>query len=258
MGLVVSHDIAALFGAMFACTPVSEFWNLTSYTIFQNPACIKLLPFDIFNSTWSAIEDVIIWMLPIPIVWGLKVPTRRKLGLYTLLGVSLVSVASAFARLAVMIIWIRSPDISWNYPLIPFLSNMEACIAIMTSSFPAIQALFRRTEPRRPLETPPQSQPYKQEPATEDWDGQDSSTAVPSTADESDKRSSRTWSMLSRLGLGAGKLPEKRMASHKQLTAFKTQTGIMTGPRTELKDLDEDGDVELAPGLSSEKVLRMK
>ena len=258
MGCVVAHDIAALFGSMFACTPVSEFWNLTSYTIFQNPACIKLLPFDIFNSAWSAAEDVIIWMLPIPVVWGLKVSARRKMGLYFLLLVSLVSVICALVRLAVTIVWIRSADISWNYPLIPFLSNMEACVAIITSSVPAIQVLVRGAEPRRPLETPPTRRQQKDEPVAVEWDSQDSNTAVPSSAGETDRRSSRTWSLPSQFRQGSARVKEKRMSGQKQLTAFKSQTGMTTGPRTELKDFDEEGDMDFVPGLSGEKVLRIK
>lgn len=256
MGFVVAHDIAALFGAIFACSPVSEYWNLDTYTIFENPTCIKVLPFDIFNSAWSATEDVLIWILPIPIVWGLNVSVRRKVGLYVLLGVSLVSVICAIIRLAVTIVWIRSPDISWNYPLIPFLSNIEACIAIITSSIPAIQLLFKRAPRSQSAEAA--MPPLRGEPPKEESESQGSETAVPYSAGETDKRSSKTWSLLSRLRPGSGVSNRKRMPHHQQFSAFKSQTGMTTGQRTELKDLDEEGDVNFVPGLLNEKVLRMK
>ena len=255
MGLVAAHDITALFGAIFACSPVSEYWDLNSYTIFENPACIRILPFDIFNSSWSAVEDVVIWILPIPIVWGLKVSTRRKMGLYILLGVSAVSVICAIIRLAVTIVWIRSADISWNYPLIPFLSNIEACIAVITSSVPAIQLLFKRAQPRPPPEAQP-SLPRKEQ--TKELESQGSDTVIPSTAGETDKQSSKTWSLLSRLRSSSGTPNKMRTPSHKQLPTFISQTGMTTGPRTELKDLEEEGDVDFVPGLPGEKVLRMK
>ena len=241
---------------------MSEFWNSTTYTVFQNPACIKLLPFEIFNSVWSAAEDVVIWMLPIPVVWNLKVSSNRKMGLYFLLVVSLVSVASAIARVVVMIVWIRSADISWNYPLIPFLSNMEACVAIITSSIPAIQAMFRQTEPRRTLESlPPAARQQRQQqwlqPSLVRWDGQYSNTAVPFSAGETNGRSTWTWSLLSQWRKGSARSDGKRTASCDQLNTYKSQTGMTPGPRTELKAFDEDFDVRLVPGSLGEKVLRM-
>lgn len=88
-------------------------------------------------------EDVVIWLLPIPVVWNLKVPLSRKSGLYTLILISLIAVMAA------LVVWVHSSDISWNYPLMPFLTNMEACVAIMTFSVPAIYLLFRRLETRQ-------------------------------------------------------------------------------------------------------------
>lgn len=78
MGFVIAHDIAALFGSIFSCVPVSQYRDYSSYTIFKDPACIDYLPFEIFNSAWSALEDIVIWMLPVPIVWGLKVCAKEN------------------------------------------------------------------------------------------------------------------------------------------------------------------------------------
>ena len=228
---------------------------MNSYNIFENPACIKVLPFDIFNSAWSAMEDVVIWILPIPVVWGLNVSIRRKLGLYFLLGVSAVSVICAIIRLAVTIVWIRSVDISWNYPLIPFLSNIEACVAIVTSSMPAVQLLFKRAPRLQSAEAAPSSS--RDEPP-EEVESQDSKTAVPSTVDETDKRSSKTWSLLSRFRASSGMSIKNKLFIHQHFSTFKSQTGMTTGPRTELRDIGEEGDVEYVPGLPGEKVLRMK
>ncbi len=218
---------------------------------------MKYLPFEIFNSVWSALEDVIIWMLPIPVVWGLKVSAHRKMGLYFLLLVSLIAVICAIARLTVTIIWIRSVDISWNYPLIPFLSNTEACIGIITSSVPAIQPLFRgplkqqRIESTTPL--------YKRNPSVRKWNGQDSETVVSSKADEGNGQKGGSWSLLTQLKKASTGLNAIRKGSQSRLPMFNMEPIIVTtGARTELKDLEEDQDVELVPGLAGEKALRMK
>ena len=203
----------------------------------QSPNCFNILAFDGFNSAWSLLEDVIIWVLPIPVIWKLKVPFSRKLGLWTLVAISSISVVCATIRMASLVIWMRSVDISWNYPLIPFLANMEVCVGLMTSSVPAIYPLFRRSDRRKDYSDPappPMGSPEKS------WVSQDShdETAVPSTADRSSKR----WSFLSR------KVAIKpKVDKH----GYQETTESDYGTRTELKSVFEAEDIgDFIPGLA--------
>ncbi|KAM0800927.1 hypothetical protein BDR22DRAFT_888942 [Usnea florida] len=236
MGFIISHEIASLVGAIFQCVPIDEFWSLGNP--LQSPKCINIIAFDSFNNAWSAMEDVIIWVLPIPVIWKLKVPFSRKVGLWALVAISSISVTCAIVRMASLIIWMRSVDISWNYPLIPFLSNMEVCVGLMTSSVPAIYPLFRRSE-RKPSYSdpapPPMGSPEKS------WVSQDShdETAVPSIEDRSSTadRSSKRWSFLSR--------------KTKSSRGGELSTVSESGPRTELKSVFDSEEVgDCIPGLA--------
>ncbi|KAL8707711.1 MAG: hypothetical protein Q9220_007291 [cf. Caloplaca sp. 1 TL-2023] len=131
---------------MFECTPISGFWDLSK--IFkQTMPCVDIITMDIWTNSWSAFEDLVIWLLPIPVLWKLKVPASRKVGLYTLVGISFISVACAIVRVFSFMIWINSSDISWNFPIYPLLCTIEACVALITSSLPAIYPLFRQPAP---------------------------------------------------------------------------------------------------------------
>ncbi|KAI4218884.1 MAG: hypothetical protein LQ349_008535 [Xanthoria aureola] len=112
---------------------------------------------DIFTNSWSAFEDLVIWALPIPVLYKLKVPAARKVGLYTLIGISLIPVACAITRTNAFVIWIKSPDISWNFPIYPLLCVIESSVALITSSLPGIYPLFRQPAPehRRSVVVPP-------------------------------------------------------------------------------------------------------
>lgn len=62
---------------MFECTPISDFWNIED--ISNNKwGCINIIVMDVFTNSWSAFEDLVIWALPIPILWNLKVPSAKK------------------------------------------------------------------------------------------------------------------------------------------------------------------------------------
>lgn len=172
----------------------------------------------------------------------MKVPLARKSGLYGLIAISFISVICAIIRLVALVVWINSSDISWNYPLLPFFANMEACVALMTSSVPAIYPLFRRMEPREDFSNPP---PPACEPQKE-WQSQDSrdGTAVPSTT-QTDV-SSKRWSFLSKTGSVKDKLRGKEANDPKPMTTI-----VSEGPRTELKSMSEDEEgKEYLPGLA--------
>ena len=171
-----------------------------------------------------------------PVIWRLKVPFSRKMGLWILVAISSISVVCALVRMASLVIWIRSVDISWNYDLVPFLANMEVCVGIMTSSVPAIYPLFRRLERKQSHSDPappPMGSPEKS------WVSQDNhdETAVPSAMDRSSKR----WSFLSRKTstksdfIGHG---------HPRTTTSEY------GPRTELKSIFETEEGDFIPGLA--------
>ena len=196
MCVVVAHAIATTFvralhdllgghaekyvqGNIFQCYPISDYWNITK--IYTNTmGCVDLITMDIFNSAWSAFENIIIWLMPIPVVWKLKVRRERKgpsplsqplppiarnpantkntAGLYSLIGVSFIAIIASWIRVSALVLWVRSSDISWNYPLIPLLCMIQTCVALITSSLPAIYPLLRKPPPeqfsRRPSRTP--------------------------------------------------------------------------------------------------------
>ena len=140
MILDLATDQIPFQGNVFLCTPISDFWNIE--LIFMNKMnYINIFVMDSFTNCWSAFEDLIIWALPIYVLWNLKVPTSRKglsiplsdsgstlllymtriiadvhclcsVGLYILIGISFLSVVCAIVRIASFVIWINSSDTS--------------------------------------------------------------------------------------------------------------------------------------------------
>ncbi|KAI4090466.1 MAG: hypothetical protein L6R37_007878 [Teloschistes peruensis] len=174
---------------MFECTPISDFWNIED--IFNNQwGCVNIILMDIFTNSWSAFEDVVIWLLPIPILWNLKVPSAKKFGLYTLIAISFISVICAAIRVAAFVIWINSSDISWNFPIYPLLCTIESSVALITSSLYAIYPLFRKPAPEhRRSVVLPAAAPSDSE---KQWDSQGSTLG---NGHAGDRRS--RWSILS-------------------------------------------------------------
>lgn len=58
--------------------------------------------------------------------------------------ISSFSIVCAIVRLVALITYTKSPDMDWGLRVIPFISAMEAYVALITSSIPAIYPLLFR------------------------------------------------------------------------------------------------------------------
>lgn len=65
-------------------------------------------------------------------------------GLYLVMFISSFSIVCAIVRLIALITYTKSPDVDWGLRVIPFISAMEAYVALITSSIPAIYPLLVR------------------------------------------------------------------------------------------------------------------
>lgn len=200
--------------------------------------CINIITMDIWTNSWSAFEDLVIWALPIPILYKLKVPTARKVGLYTLIAISFIPVVCAITRANAFVIWIRSSDISWNFPIYPLLCTIESCVALVTSSLPGIYPLFRQPalEHRRSVVPPPAHG------GLEAWNSQGSTLR---SAQARDRRS--RWSFLSWNGVVSAKKPDvtvKSVPEEHQVSAGEERPVTQKSMKAFVSSTDPAGSME--------------
>lgn len=79
--LVFGATAWGIFGNIFLCEPVQSYWNVTLSGKCMNKE----------NHFWSTsiiglVLDFSIWVLPIPVIGKLNLPSRQKLGLAAVFG----------------------------------------------------------------------------------------------------------------------------------------------------------------------------
>lgn len=77
---------------MFASTPISDFWKELKTTIDFQTLILVINIFDI-------VFDVMILSLPIPIIMGLKMSTKRKVAVFVLISFGVFCTVIAVVRL---------------------------------------------------------------------------------------------------------------------------------------------------------------
>lgn len=76
MAYVLLYAIASIMATIFECTPIPRIWDK------KIPGtCINLTAFWYSNAAANILGDICIFLLPLPVIRSLKLPSREKLGL---------------------------------------------------------------------------------------------------------------------------------------------------------------------------------
>lgn len=81
MSIIAGWQISQVFVQIFACIPVQASWD---QSISGN--CQTIAHTRIMNSVSNIVTDFIILLLPLPVIWRLKLPRNQKLALTGVFG----------------------------------------------------------------------------------------------------------------------------------------------------------------------------
>lgn len=71
----ICYFISATTVVIFQCRPISFTWMRKG-----NGKCINGLPFIYFSQSLQVLTDILILTLPIPVIWRLRLPRSKKIG----------------------------------------------------------------------------------------------------------------------------------------------------------------------------------
>lgn len=89
--LYATHIFLALwtwgsfFSAVFRCTPIPSFWDPTIPGV-----CPHAMAGRVVTASLNSATDVTMLALPIPMMWGLQMKIRQKIGLLCIFGVGIL------------------------------------------------------------------------------------------------------------------------------------------------------------------------
>lgn len=83
LAVQIIWSIAFVFATIFQCVPVSTHWNYFVYA--GAPQCIDLIPYYYALAITDVAMDIAMLILPIPMIWRLHLPIRKRLNVLGLL-----------------------------------------------------------------------------------------------------------------------------------------------------------------------------
>ncbi|PVH93949.1 hypothetical protein DM02DRAFT_540442 [Periconia macrospinosa] len=144
IALVSTFGVASSIVSMTLCVPFERLW--TPATIPGH--CINI---DAYYTALLALEmvfDIVIFVLPMPLLWTLKLPKRQRLSLVSVFALGLIVVIASILRLYTVMLLV--PFI--GYRATPNVDSMnwttvEIHLAILISCTAAFKALIQRFFP---------------------------------------------------------------------------------------------------------------
>ncbi|KAK5411110.1 hypothetical protein LTR06_006000 [Exophiala xenobiotica] len=151
IAFTVSYTIGLLVELFVICRPLTSYWESYSPTYDKKFTCAnEHVPF-LFSAAASVTSDVYTVVLPMLLVRKLQMTCRQRLSMYALFSAGLLTAGTGVARLIVFIPATTNyqpgphiDDVSWlGWPLLA-LTDLEAHLAIIIASLPALKVFFRR------------------------------------------------------------------------------------------------------------------
>jgi hypothetical protein len=118
MGFVGSFSFITFFFLAFVCVPPSLFWDLEAQQASPEKCLSQSIQQMFFNlnGVCNIVQDVSMYLLPIPMLWSLQMPLRQKFAMGALLSVGLVAVAGKL-----LVLLVTHPNMAPNSRVHPFL-----------------------------------------------------------------------------------------------------------------------------------------
>lgn len=116
MFFVSGYTIGLFFAVMFACHPINKNWDIT----VTGGSCVNQPVLYFATAAVNIASDVILFVLPLPMVFKLQLPFKQKIGLMGIFTIGSLTVITSIVRISLLPGMLKSMDLSWNiaYPSI--------------------------------------------------------------------------------------------------------------------------------------------
>ncbi|PWY73406.1 hypothetical protein BO83DRAFT_398825 [Aspergillus eucalypticola CBS 122712] len=106
--IVLGVSISSFFVDTISCIPPSKFWNSAKSGHCMSTASQQ--KFYEVNGILVIVMDILIWAVPIPMLWRVRISLRKKIAVLGVFSVGLLSIAAACVRYNTVLQLANNPD----------------------------------------------------------------------------------------------------------------------------------------------------
>jgi hypothetical protein len=130
---VIIYCTASILVTIFQCRPMIRAFDK------ETPGtCIDTAKFWFANAGFSIATDIIILLLPMPLVWALGVPVVQKMALMGVFAIGIFATITSCLRVTTLDIFAKSPDNTYNVANVMW-TIVEPNVAIVCACLPVLR-----------------------------------------------------------------------------------------------------------------------
>ncbi|KAI9045134.1 uncharacterized protein KD926_009548 [Aspergillus affinis] len=143
VGFLVLLTISGELPLILQCSPVSAAYDKTvpNYKCFPSDTMFDI---EMYQGVLMFAVDLAIFALPIPTIWKLQMPLKRRLTIIGLFALGLVACVAGLARLPTLVYQKDDTDFTYSGATPLIWMNVEFGLALTTGSLPSLRILLRR------------------------------------------------------------------------------------------------------------------
>ncbi|KAJ4335632.1 hypothetical protein N0V87_006026 [Didymella glomerata] len=141
LGYLVVNSLVIFFIAIFACSPVSSFWNRDI-----KGKCIDIQGAAYANSASAIVQDIVLLILPLVFIRNLQMKRYRKIAVGFMFVIGTFGCIATIMRLPSLSTFKISIDPSWDYVPITVWTELELAAGFLCVSLPSIRMLLDQQE----------------------------------------------------------------------------------------------------------------
>ncbi|KAI1917320.1 hypothetical protein LOZ65_005089 [Ophidiomyces ophidiicola] len=134
IGVVAAYAFVSIIVTLFECAPMARVWDRSI-----PGACINFTAFWYMNAAWNISTDLLIFLLPMPLIHTLSLPTRSKIGLTAVFAMGVFVCATSILRMKTLDVSSKSPDPSHGTLISTMWTTIEANTGIICACLPMLR-----------------------------------------------------------------------------------------------------------------------
>ncbi|KZM21875.1 hypothetical protein ST47_g6996 [Ascochyta rabiei] len=143
--LLLLFTVGSVLSLILQCTPVRAAWDFSLRAPFGDAVCYSPTTYrntGVFNSVFNLFTDLLLALLPIPMVWKLQTNVKTRISLCVVLGLGLFSAcATAVYKIPLQYRFFSEKDFSGKAAWYYIWQQIEMNVGIMAACLPTLKPL---------------------------------------------------------------------------------------------------------------------
>ncbi|KAF5539722.1 integral membrane protein PTH11 [Fusarium napiforme] len=142
--LVAGYNLAILLVVLFGCTPFKKSWDLT----ILEGSCVDRGAVYVCTAALGILSDLILLIMPLPMILQLQMPRRQKVGLVVLFVIGSATLVTSVVRLVLLVPIVDANDYTWVLSSAVVWIFVEANLLIICASLTTLRRFFIHVAPK--------------------------------------------------------------------------------------------------------------